>query len=236
MQPRSTTPPSAPRASWLSRVGVIALAGVIFVGLTTYLRSLDDRTDRLVREQLLPTGEPRPAAEVISQVRALKLVTVEVDSRVATTATDLSWRGDVAARVEAPVKLLYGVDLSDLTLEHVAVSPLSGGLVLRVPPPQRIATEVFGERETSDLSLGWLRFRATSGEFYLGQARQGLHRRARELSLPPEQAARVVELTREQLTTLIKKIVGDVPVTILFQNDPSDGAGAKGPVANGSAP
>jgi len=207
---------------------VLALAGGLFIGLMAYLRALDTRTDTLVREQLLPSGEPRPVVEVIQQVRALKLVTVEVDSRVAMTASDLSWRGDVAARVEAPVKLLYGVDLTNLAVERLAVSPVSGGIVVRIPPPQRIATEVFGEDEKSDLALGWLRFRATSGEFYLGQARQGLHRRARELALPPEQAARVVETTREQVGTLLKKILGDVPVTVLIDPDRAAGVAQAG--------
>jgi hypothetical protein len=203
------------------------------------MRTLDAREDQIVREQLLPSGEPRPIAEVVSAARALKLVTVEVDSRVTRTAGDRSsWRGDVAARVEAPVKLLYGVDLSNLSVDRVAISPADRGLVVRVPPPERIATEVFSESEKVDLALGWLRFRTTSGEFYLSEARRGLHQRARELILPPDQATRVVDLSREQLQTLFKKIVGDVPVTIIFEPSraPEPVASASETPNAGSAP
>lgn len=191
-------------------------AGLLALG---WLRSTESAASRAVHAHLTPAGQPRPLAHVVDAVRALKLVTVELDSRVSSTLVDRSWRGDVRARVETPVRLLYGVDLAAMDVQRLAISPITGGLVVRVPPPARIATELAPIRESTDLQLGWLRFAAISGEFFLARARKDLASRARELALPPSEARRVEDLTRQQLAELISRIVGPgVPVTIIFDD------------------
>jgi hypothetical protein len=204
-------------------VGVAALCAASLLvagGVFLALRAVERASDAALRDQLLPSGEARPVAEVARSIAALKLVTVEIDTRVSRTARDQSWRGDVEARVEAPVRLHYGVDLSGMDVARVAFSPASSAWIVRVPSPTRIATEVLAEREIASTQLGWLRFAAVSGEHYLGQARRGLHERARELVLPPEEAQRVVETTRSQLVTLIQKIVGtSADIRIVFDAD-----------------
>lgn len=195
-------------------------AGVFALGVGA-MRLLERGAAEGVRGQLTAQGEPRPVADVARQVAALKLVTVELDTRVVRTAVDRSWRGDVEARVEAPVTLLFGVDLSEMTAARVAVSPLTGAWVVRVPGVRRIATEVRLDRETSDVSLGWLRFRSISGERVLGEARKGLYPRAQELALPPEERDRVVEITRRQVAALVWRIVGEgARVAVVFDDEP----------------
>lgn len=222
-QPEFAHPASTRRRLVRPGAGVAALFGsalVVAGGVFVVLRAIEHASDAALRDQLLPSGDPRPVAEVARSIAALKLVTVEIDTRVSRTTRDQSWRGDVEARVEAPVRLHYGVDLSGMDVARVAFSPASSAWIVRVPPPTRIATEVLTEREIASTQLGWLRFAAVSGEHYLGQARRGLHERARELVLPPDEAERVVETTRSQLATLVQKIVGtSADVRIVFDTD-----------------
>jgi hypothetical protein len=146
----------------------------------------------------------------------MKLVTVEVNTHVESTAEDANWRGDVNARVEAPVRLLYGSDLSKLETGGLSFSPATGAYLVRIPVPERIATEVCTEDDPV-VQVGWMRLRSRAGEYYLGLARRDLYQRACELALSPEDAAMVRRTTREQVEALVKKIVGPrAPVTVTF--------------------
>jgi hypothetical protein len=203
---------------WKSNLVLAALAGGVFAGLALYMRSLEASALRgsAINDQLTAAGRPRPLAEVASAVRELKLVTVEVNTRVESTAEDANWRGDVNARVEAPVRLLYGSDLSKLETGGLSFSPVTGAYLVRVPAPERIATEVCTEQDP-EVQVGWMRLRSRAGEYYLGLARRDLYQRACELALSPEDAAMVRRATREQVEALVQKIVGPrAPVTITF--------------------
>jgi hypothetical protein len=198
------------------------LAGAVFAGLAVYLRGLQREavTGAAIRDQLTSGGAPRPLADITRTLREMKLVTVEIDSKVLSESDDQSWRGDVAAKVETPVRLLYGVDLSRITTDRLAFSPVGGAYLVRIPPPERIATEICGGDESIDVQVGWARLRSRAGEYYLGLARRDLYERARELTLSPEDARTVREATREQTEAAIRKIVGPAaPVTVAFEDD-----------------
>ncbi|MBL8763524.1 MAG: DUF4230 domain-containing protein [Phycisphaerae bacterium] len=211
-------------------VVLAVLAGVLFAGLAWYLRSvqaglLDDaawraaEADRRVRAPA--------AAEVQRSVRALKLVTVELDTRVTAETTDQSWRGDVSARVSAPARFYYGTDLAGLEVESLRVGPLLESYAVRVPPPRRLAVEVFSGTEESDVKTGWLRLRSRAGEYYLGQARKGLHEAARATPLHEEDRARIRAATEEQIVLLVRALAGR-PVNVRVTFDPGAGEGAGG--------
>lgn len=170
------------------------------------------------------TSEPRhrPVAETARLLRELKLVTVDVQTTVESSRLDASWRGDVRASVTAPVRLLYGCDLSGIEGQPGGASAgamirpnlLTGGYVLRVPRPERIAAEISGD-ERAAVDVGWGRFRDLAGEFQLGLARRGLAASARGLVLTPAQREQVERTTREQLTTLVRALAaGGEPVAV----------------------
>jgi hypothetical protein len=210
---------------WRFALVLAMLAAALFAGLAFVMRRMEARAldAPAIRDQLTPEGRPRPLAEVAQTLRQSKLVTVEVQTAVASLSENESWRGDVEARVVAPVRLLYGTDLSNLQVERVVYSPVSGAYLVKIPPPERIATEVYGSDEDINVRLGWLRFRSLSGEYHLGLARRDLHDRAVEVTLSPEDAAMVRRTTLEQVTALVRSIVGDrAAVQVVFD----EGAGA----------
>jgi len=215
---------ATPSAATSSRRFLVALAisaVALFGGLAAYLRSLEAAAigRPAINDQLTAAGQPRPLATVSQALREMKLVTVEINTTVTATTNHDSWRGDVAATVRAPVRLLYGADLSKLSVDALAYSPLSRGYFIRIPTPQRIATEVSGSAEDVELQVGWLRLRSRAGEYYLGQARKDLYDRAREMTLSPEDAAFVRRTTREQTEAMVRKIVGPAaPVTVAYED------------------
>lgn len=210
------------RAAWSSRAWTLACAAAVFALTAWLLCSMEARaTDgRAIRDQLDERGHLRPIAEVAAAVRAMKLVTVEIDTSATARRAHESWRGDVSARVQAPVRLLFGTDLSALDVDAFASSPLTRAYLVRVPTPTRIATEVDGGREEASVHVGWGRFRTRAGEYWLGQARRGLYDEARRLGLSPEHAEEVRRTSREQVAALVKKIVGpDATVHVVFTDE-----------------
>jgi hypothetical protein len=198
----------------------------VFVGLAAYLHAVQDGIISAARAQaMLDADRPaRPLAEVTQAVRAMKLVTVEIDTKVKIERGDSSWRGDVQASIELPVRLSYGTDLSKMETDAVTFSELlggRGGYIIRIPHATRIATEVFSEKEAPLVQTGWLRLRSRAGEYYLSQARRDASDQARELVLLPEDAARVEQCTKEQVAALVRSIVGQkADVQVVFKDEP----------------
>ncbi len=196
---------------------VVGAACALFAALAVQQRVMESRAARraLVDERL---GEaPRPLADVAAAARSLKLVTVEIETSVTATVTDESWRGDVSATVSAPARLMYGTDLSRMEALRVGFSAIEGRYAVRIPRPQRLATEVFPERETARVETGWLRLRTRAGEYILGLARRALNEQARKMVLRDEDAEKVRAATCEQVARLVRSIVGEqtsVVVTI----------------------
>lgn len=162
-------------------------------------------------------------AHVAQAVRSLKLVTVEINTSVSTDVRDQSWRGDAAASVSAPVRLLYGVDLDQLDASAVSLAPLGKLCTIRIPKPQRIATEVYSEDESIDVQVGWMRFRTRSGEYVLGLARRNLAEQARAMVLSPDDADKVADATRSQVAKAVRALIGDdVRVDVTFIEPPAE--------------
>jgi hypothetical protein len=203
-------------------VVLAALAGLVFLGLTAFMRSLERRAlgNPAIREQLTADGRARPLAEVARTIAKLHLVTAEVHTTVATTIAHENWRGVAAANVQAPARLLYGVDVSKVDVRSIGFSPATSTYLVRIPPPMRIATEVCGGDEVFDVHVGWARLRSRAGEYYLGLARRDLYDRALEMTLSPEDARTVRETTRGQVEQAVRTLVGGAAaVTVEFDED-----------------
>ncbi len=214
--------PSRPSPVFFLSLGAAAL--ILFTGLAAYLRSQERAAiaSAAIDDQLDASGALRPLAEIAQTLQARKLVTVEVRTKVTARTEDSSWRGGAAATVSAPVKLSYGVDLSDMAVDAVTFSPVTRSYLVRVPRPQRIATEVLGGSEESQVHVGWLRFRSMAGEYQLGLARKALYAEALKVALTPKDAQFVRQTSRDQLITLVRQIAGsDAPVSVVFADRPS---------------
>lgn len=197
-------------------------AGVLFVALAVVLREGQVRAVEAVRQnqELQGATPPKDVGEVSRALASMKLVTVEVETKVKVRRGEESWRGDVLAEVEAPVKLLFGTDLSRMKVSGAAWSPVTGAYVVRVPRPERIGTEVYGEMEKTDVQTGWARMRSRAGEYYLGQARRDVSKAAREMTLRAEDARRVEDSTRERVAAMVRSIVGErIDVVVVLEDD-----------------
>lgn len=148
------------------------------------------------------------AVMLAATLRDLRLVTVRMDHAVTATAVTESWRGDVQANVSAMATTLFGVDLSRLRDEDIRVNALTGTVTVRLPLPERIATEIQtpADEQAIDVRVGWARLRDVAGEYYLGQARARLHEAARAQLLSPSQRMEVERLTREQVAKLVRAL------------------------------
>src|SRR5205814_5674596 len=87
--------PSHPLVSF--PVTLLATAALLFVSLAAYMRLQERKAlaSPAIHDQLTRAGVPRPLAEITQALRDMKLVTVEVDSKVASETGSESWRGDV---------------------------------------------------------------------------------------------------------------------------------------------
>lgn len=203
--------------------GLLAL--VIFGTLIAQQRSMEGAVRKRVLVDEASGEPPRPLVDVATAVKAMKLVTVEIETEVTAAMQDESWRGDISAKVTAPARLSYGTDLSRIDVQAVGFSPVTRSYVLRIPRPIRIATEVWSDRERLEVSTGWLRLRSRAGEFYLGLARKNLAERARAMELREEDAEKVARVTLEQVESLAKKFIGDDAKVIVEYAEPRSAAG-----------
>lgn len=214
------------------RFSIMTAAGAVllFVALALQQRIMEDAVRRRVSVDEGVSGAPRPMAEVARAIRAMKLVTVEIETSVTTTVQDESWRGDITATVTAPAKLSYGTDLSTMEVQSLGFSLVTRSYVVQIPRPTRLATEVWAEKEQMEVTTGWLRFRSRAGEYYLGLARKALTERARQMRLSETDAEKVASTTKEQVASLVKGIVGsEARVDVVFLTPPGKGeAGAPG--------
>jgi len=188
---------------------LVAAAAVLFLALAGLMRWMQAGgvRDVLNRGGAAAGVEPPPVAQVQRAVEAMQLVTIRLDTAVSVSAKDVSWRGDVVASVRVPVSLFYGVDLARARVEEYDVG-VSRGLLVRVPAPVRLATELYQMTEEAEVQTGWLRWRALSGEAMLGLARKSLGDEARRMVLTPEDQTRVLDDSRTRIERLVKVFVG----------------------------
>ncbi|MBS0265494.1 MAG: DUF4230 domain-containing protein [Planctomycetes bacterium] len=208
-----------------SRAGWVALlvGGALFAGLAYELKQQQGEilaTAVQAAAQFDEEGKLRPVAQVLETTRALKLVTVTVESVVTAKVRDERWRGTATASVQAPVKYVYGVDLSGLDHDSIRRGSILGIYEISIPHPTRIATEVDGSRPVEELvEVSGSRMRSVAGEFYLGLARKAVYEQARKSSLPQEDLERVERITREQVEDLVRRFVGpEAQVSVKYQN------------------
>ena len=147
-EPPDTNEPTASR----SPLPALFLGSVLFVGLAVLLHSQQGAvltTADRIAGQLDEEGKLRPLADIVETTRALKLVTVMVDSTVRTEVHDEGWRGKAAASVKAPVRYVYGVDLSGCHWVQGATNAAGSHGSPAAPP----ALGVSIEQNASGLSL-----------------------------------------------------------------------------------
>jgi len=159
--------------------------------------------------QKLQQPPPPPTAQVLAATRALKLLTVSIESTVTTTKTDESWRGNASATVKAPVKYHFGVDLSKITDYNLSYNPLTQTQTLSIPPPTLIAIEVDGGHPiTERIDVSGMRFKKLSGAEQLNLAQKSLYDAARKQTLPQKDLAQIRLTTRNQIESSLSRFVG----------------------------
>lgn len=153
-------------------------------------------------------------------VRSLKLVTVEAEATASASRFDQNWRGRAEARVSAPVRHLYGVDLTNLRDDAISTGEILGTLSLRLPTPERIASEVDFDELRERVDVGGWRFRSGIGAQLLNQARLGVGRAAPEATLSLEQQQEIRAQTRERVRELVTKLLrGHRIVIVRFEDE-----------------
>lgn len=211
-----------------------AVAVVLSAGVASLvLRAAERRATRVGAAMSEGSGE-RAEVDVGGSLRAMKLVTVELPTRVRSTAEHTSWRGDVRAEVSVPGRMLMGTDLAqaEVVVRRMGAGGPGGagevaGYRVTVPPPRAIATELTGAAgggadERVEVELGWLRFRSRAGEYYLGQARRGLPTAAAGLKLSARDEGYVRRETRQRVAELVRGLGGvgaGADVVVVFADE-----------------
>jgi hypothetical protein len=217
----SGTVPSQRRFPGLA---VVLLGAALFAGLAVLLKNQQGEvlSTTQMASQIDGEGKLRPLADVVETTRALKLVTLTIDSRVRTKVRDERWRGTASAVVEAPVRYVYGVDLAGLDPDAIRLGKILGIYEITIPHPQRIATEVDGSHPVGEVvEVSGTRFKSVAGEYYLGLARKELYEEARRSTLPRETLDEIDTKTREQVETLVRRFVGpSAEVRVRFSDRP----------------
>jgi len=195
------------------RFGLVSflMGGALFGGLAFLMHAQQEElvSPGRIESQFDEEGKLRPLADVVETTRALKLVTVVVNSRVRTKVKDERWRGTASAVVEAPVRYVYGVDLSSLDPDAIRMGKILGMYEITIPRPARIATELDGSHPVEEIvEVTGTRMKSRAGEYYLGRARKEIYEQARKSELPAETMDEIGKTTREQVETLVHRFVG----------------------------
>lgn len=194
----------------------------VFLPLAVFMRATQQEAiQQGIAAMTVDADVTRRVAQVRSAVAALKLITVEIDTTVQVSRGDENWRGSIQATVEVPVRLRYGVNLAQVGPNDVVHSALGGGpaglLVITLPQPSLLGTEVFTEQERTSITSKGIRFKSMSGEHFLGLARRDAAAAARGLLLRAEDAARVRDITVTQVRELVRRFFGnDIEAEIRF--------------------
>lgn len=166
-------------------------------------------------------ADPRPVIQIAQVLRALKLITVEIHTSINSESLSESWRGDVRASVRVPVTYYYGIELENFSPDDLVHNSLSGGIVLRVPAPVRLATQIEGEQALEGVRVSGLRLRDVGGEYHLGLARSRVYELARDARLTPGDEQMLSLISRQQIERLLRTLNIDLaaaaPVEIIFK-------------------
>ena len=196
--------------TWLFVVGALAVIGVHWA-LRRMFPAASSAAGTTIR------SSPRPLAEIVQRIRAAKLVTVELTTAITVTIDNPSWRGDARAEVTAPVRYLYAVDLSDVTVSNTTVDGATVYLV-RIPRPERIAVEVDTLNTIDeDVEVTGTRMRARAGETALSLARKQLSEQARQRALRPADRGWIEQETLDRVRGLVERIVAPAAVRVEYR-------------------
>ena len=197
-------------AGW-SSAGVIlaALAIPLLIAWIAHLPPLAASNPAPQGPDLASSASIRSTTQVLSSIRQLKLLTVQVNAAVRTTATDERWRGTATATVEAPARFHYGIDLATLDEDAVDFDYLTQTYALTIPEPQLIAVEVdLANPVREEVRTTGMRMDAMSGQKQMIRAQRSLHEHAQSFALPPDQLVQMRQTTLDQTRTALSALAG----------------------------
>lgn len=218
-----STPPrsSAPRGSFAAReIGftLIAAAVALMVGAGVWLAT---RPPSPVAPQPAAAAAPAtcPVAVVVDAARQLKLVTYSFKTTVDAAVLSDKWYGDATAKVRAPVRYQYGIDLDSLRADNVFYDAIGKRYVFVVAPPTRIAAEVDLAEMQSAIDVSGMRWKSQNLD-QLERARKLLADRAKTMTLSPDDERKLTDASREQIEALLRRILAqqgeDAAVVVRF--------------------
>lgn len=208
-----------------SRMGVgtlLLLGGGVFAAAFGWLRTFnsDQLGQSQVAEMFDAGGQLRPAVEIARTLAASKLITVEMETHVTSSAEDPLWRGTARATIFAPVKLSYGVDLEHADAKSLDMWAGARWLFVTVPKPKLIAVEPDLQRMEERIEVTGTRTRSRAGDTQRQLATKRLEEEARRLALTPEQQLEVEEMSKRQIEKLLAGLVASrYEIKVTFSNE-----------------
>lgn len=205
----------------------VCLAIVIAAVVWTLVR--DHKREQRLALLMTQKSMIDPAA-VAAAARTMKLITVQVTTRVRVEKTTDSFIfGEGKTAVETPVVVNFGTDLSKLQSEGIEVLGAGKGarVLVRVPRPTCVGVSVIADASTTNVEKSWRRLGWWSGDSQLNEAKLEAFNEANRLrmqpiqnSLSPADREKVENMTREQTQRLIKVIVGEgIDVDVMFDDE-----------------
>ncbi len=209
----------------------ILIALCLIATIATIVWSLIRDHKREQRMALLTTKNAiiDPAA-VAAAARTMKLITVQVATKVRVEKNvDSILFGEGKTAVETPVVVNFGTDLSKLESKGVEVLGAGEGarVLVRVPRPTCVGVSVIGDATTTSVEKSWRRLGWWSGDSQMKDAKLEAFNEANRLRMQPieksltqDDRKKVESMTREQMATLIKVIVGEgIDVEVRFEGE-----------------
>ncbi len=187
---------------------MIALGAAVGAGIITY--SLQPSAAPVMGSAIAattPSTAPAAIAVIVSEARELKLITWSFETEVDAQSISDKWYGDSVARVRAPVKYQYGVDLATLKDDEVFRDPTTGAITFVVATPQRLSCEIDLERLEESLKTSGIRWKSRN-QIQLDETRARLGMIARNLELSPGDEQRMREASREQIERHLRQVLG----------------------------
>lgn len=222
----SPAPTSAPTRLWpaILLIALLAAAAAALFQWRAAQSIAAAAREPVALPELVPAAPAQPPAtiRVARHLASMQLVTSTIDAVVSVERIDESWRGNVSATVQVPVRYRFATDLSRLDSSHVRLYDDTALCLVDIPPPSRLSVEV-GDPSAEDVHVGWLRTRSRAGEFYLAMARKDAAAAARARELTADEDARIRDDTRAQVASLVRSIMGDnTKVLVRFEDQPTE--------------
>ncbi len=208
---------------------LITLCLAVTIAFVTWSLIRDHRREQRMALLMTQRAVIDPAA-VAAAARTMKLITVQVTTKVRVEKNvDSFFFGEGKTAVETPVVVNFGTDLSKLESKGVEVLGAGEGarVRVRIPRPTCVGLSVIGDATTTSVEKNWRRFGWWSGESQVKDAKLEAFDQANrirmqpiEKSLTPADLDKVHTMTREQMATLIKVIVGEgIDVEVKFDDE-----------------